>query len=155
MYSQFRTWTLARVWDQVLSALIAEDLVEETTLMLDSTGIRVHQHASGVKKGRSRGGLTTKVHAVTDGLGNPLRFLLSGGNQNDICMAQELLESFDLTGKLILADRGYDSGKFIRWVEERGGMVVIPSRVNAKCPGNTNWHTCKERHLMEKTVRET
>ena len=65
-------------------------------------------------------------------------------------MAQELLESFDLTGKLILADRGYDSAKFIRWVEERGGIVVIPSRVNAKCPGNTDWHTCKERHLMEK-----
>ena len=49
-----------------------------------------------------------------------MRFLLSGGNQNDICMAQELLEPFDLTGKLILADRGYDSAKFIRWVEERG-----------------------------------
>ena len=28
--------------------------------------------------------------------------------------------------------------------------MVIPSRVNAKCPGNTDWHTCKERHLMEK-----
>ena len=52
VYSRFRTWTLAGVWDQVLSALIAEDLVEKTTLMLDSTGIRVHQHASGAKKGR-------------------------------------------------------------------------------------------------------
>ena len=48
--------------------------------------------------GRSGGGLTTKVHAVTDGLGNSLRFLLSGGNLHDICMAQELLESFDLSG---------------------------------------------------------
>ena len=35
-------------------------------------------------------GLTTKVHAVTDELGNPLRFLLSGGKRNDICMAQAL-----------------------------------------------------------------
>ena len=104
----------------------------------------------GEKIGRSRGGLSIKVHAVTDGPGNPLHFLLSGGNRNDICMAQELLEPFDLTGKLILADRGYDSAKFIRWVEERGGIVVIPSRVNAKCPGNTDWHTCKERHLIEK-----
>ena len=32
------------------------------------------------------------MHTVTDGLGNPLRFLLSGGNRHDICMAQELLE---------------------------------------------------------------
>ena len=71
---------------------------------------------------------------MTDGLGNPLSFLLSGGNCHDICMAQTLLEPFDLTGKLILADKGYDSTKFIRWVKQRGGIVVIPSRVNAKSP---------------------
>lgn len=79
-----------------------------------------------------------------------MRFLLSGGNCHDICMAQELLEPFDLTGKLILADKGYDSIKFIQWVEERGGIVVIPSRVNAKCSRDTDWHTYKERHLIEK-----
>lgn len=76
--------------------------------------------------------MTTKVHAVTDGLGDPLRFLLSSGNHNDICMAQTLLGRFDLRGKLILADNGYDSGQFVRWVEERGGIVVIPSRVVLK-----------------------
>ena len=76
-----------------------------------------------------------------------IAFLLSGGNRNDICMAQALLESFTLNGKLILADKGYGSGKFVRWVEERGGIVVIPSRVNAKHPRNTDWHTYKERHL--------
>ena len=64
--------------------------------------------------------MTTKVHAVTDGLGNPLRFLLSSGNRNDICMAQALLEPFDLRGRLILADKGYDSDKFVRWVGNRG-----------------------------------
>ena len=73
--------------------------------------------------GRSRGGLTTKVHVVTDGLGNPLRFLLSSGNRNDICLAREILEPFALTGKLILADKGYDSDKFVRWIEERGGFL--------------------------------
>ena len=50
--------------------------------------------------------MTTKVHAVTDGLGNPLRFLLSCGNRNDISMAQALLEPFGLSGRLILADKG-------------------------------------------------
>ena len=93
--------------------------------------------------------MTTKVHAVTDGLGNPLRFLLSSGNRNDIRMAQALLGPFDLRGKLILADKGYDSDQFIRWVEERGGIVVIPSRVNARHPRPTDWHTYKERHLVE------
>ena len=64
--------------------------------------------------GRSRGGLTTKVHAVTDGLWNPLRFLLSNRNRNDICMAQTLPGPFVLRGKLILADKGYDSNQFAR-----------------------------------------
>ena len=99
--------------------------------------------------GRSRGGLTTKVHVVTDGLGNPLRFLLSSGNRNDICLAREILEPFALTGKLILADKGYDSDKFVRWIKERGGIPVIPSRNSARQPRETDWHTYKERHLIE------
>lgn len=65
-------------------------------------------------------------------------------------MAQALLEPFDLTGKLIIADKGYDSEKFVRWVEKRGGIVVIPSRITARHPRNTDWHTYKERHLIEK-----
>ena len=97
--------------------------------------------------------MTTKVHAVTDGLGNPLRFLLSSGNRNDICMAQALLEPFDLSGRLILADKGYDSDKFVHWIEERGGIVVIPSRICAKRPRNTDWHTYKERHRGENLYR--
>ena len=91
VYNRFRAETKAGVWENILTALIEQDLVDETKLMLDSTTIKVHQHAGGAEKGRyheetvrSRGGLTTKVHAVTDGLRNPLRFLLSSGNRNDI-----------------------------------------------------------------------
>lgn len=51
VYSRFRAWTLAGVWEKVFAYLIEQDIVEETTLMLDSTTIKVHQHASGVKKG--------------------------------------------------------------------------------------------------------
>ena len=65
-------------------------------------------------------------------------------------MAQARLEPFDLNGKLILADKGYDSDKFARWLKERGGIVVIPSRITAKHPKKTDWHTYKERHLVEK-----
>ena len=64
-------------------------------------------------------------------------------------MAQALLEPFDLRGRLILADKGYDSDKFVRWIEERGGIVVIPSRANAKRPRHTDWHIYKECHLVE------
>ena len=59
------------------------------------------------------------------------------------------MEPFALNGKLILADKGYDSDKFVRWLEERGGIAVIPSRITAKHPRKTDWHTYKERHLVE------
>ena len=78
-----------------------------------------------------------------------LGFLLSSGNRNDICMAQALLEPVDLDGKLIPADKGYGSDQFVRWLEERGGIVVIPGRIIAKHPRSTDWRIYKERHLVE------
>ena len=54
--------------------------------------------------GRSRGGLATKIHMVTDRPGNPLHFLLSSSNRNDSCMAHTLPEPFDLTGKASLSN---------------------------------------------------
>ena len=55
VYSRFRAWTKAGVWERILIALIEQDLVDEITLMLDSPTVKVHQHASGAKKGISRG----------------------------------------------------------------------------------------------------
>ena len=51
VYSRFRAWTKAGVWENVLTNLIQQDIVDETTLMLDSTTVKVHQHASGAEKG--------------------------------------------------------------------------------------------------------
>ena len=86
---------------------------------------------------------------MVDGLGNPLKFILSNGNRNDICLAQELLEGFDLHDKLILADKGYDSDKFVKWIEARGGIAVIPSRITAKIQRDIDRDVYNERHLVE------
>ena len=51
VYSRFRAWTKADVWENVLAQLIQQDIVDGTTFMLDSTSIKVHQYASGSKKG--------------------------------------------------------------------------------------------------------
>ena len=50
VYSRFRVWTKAGVWKRILFILIGQDLVDESTLMLDSTAVKVHQHGSGAKK---------------------------------------------------------------------------------------------------------
>jgi transposase len=86
---------------------------------------------------------------VTDGLGNPLKFMLSSGNRNDIKFAQKLLEPFDLQGKLILADRGYDSQELVDWIEERGGIVIIPSRITNRVQREIDRDEYNERHLVE------
>jgi len=55
VYTRYRRWTMAGVWQEVLHALIAEDIVDDTELMLDSTIIKVHQHGSGKKGANARG----------------------------------------------------------------------------------------------------
>jgi transposase len=68
-------------------------------LIVDSTIIRAHQHAAGAKKGaedqalgRSRGGLSTKIHMVVRGLGCPVRFTLTAGQKGDAPQADALIE---------------------------------------------------------------
>ena len=51
MYSQFRVWTKAVVLEQIFSVLIEQALVEEITLMLDSTTVKIHQHTNKTRKG--------------------------------------------------------------------------------------------------------
>ena len=57
--------------------------------------------------GRSRGGFSTKIHVSVDGLGNPLRFILTGGQQHDITQAEGLIAGY--AGEHVLADQGYDA----------------------------------------------
>ncbi|TCP12946.1 transposase [Simplicispira metamorpha] len=57
--------------------------------------------------GVSRGGLNTKIHAVCDALGNPLRFKLTAGNKSDTPELIGLIQ--DLPGQELLADKIYDS----------------------------------------------
>src|ERR671913_624507 len=61
--------------------------------------------------GRSRGGLTTKIHTIVDALGNPLAVSLTGGHVHDVTQAQVLTQEIEPAA--LLADKGYDSAGFI------------------------------------------
>ncbi len=69
-YNRFVRWRRAGVWDRILTAISHRDDAE--VQMIDSTIVRAHQHASCIRNnasegfGRSRGGLTTTIHAVVD-----------------------------------------------------------------------------------------
>ena len=100
--------------------------------------------------GRSRGGFSTKIHLATDALGNALRFILTGGQRNDITQAQALVN--DLVADYVIADKGYDAAPFVMKLKARNLEVVIPSRRNRKEQREIDTHLYKERHLIENQI---
>ena len=99
--------------------------------------------------GRSRGGLTTKIHAVVDALGHPLRFELTAGQDHDSIKGYEMLKSIDLTRTQVLADRAYDTDRILELLEEQGALPVIPSKKNRRVQRQWDKDIYKERHVIE------
>lgn len=82
-----------------------------------------------------------------DGLGNPLRFRLTGGQRHDITQAADLVAELDF--ERLIADRSYDAQEFIQVIHEVEAEVVIPPRQNRKESREYDKHWYKERHLAE------
>lgn len=110
-------------------------------------GSRSEKKHGAQELGRSRGGFTTKIHIAVDALGNALRFILTGGERNDVTQAGNLTAG--LMFETLIADKGYDSEKFVESIEESGKQVVIPSRSNKRKRREYDRHLYRERHLVE------
>ena len=102
---------------------------------------------AAIFRSQSRRTRRAKIHLATDALGNAIRFILTGGQRNDITQAEALLEN--LFPDYVLADKGYDSDKFVLLLKKRNSEVVIPSRVNRKIQREIDTDLYKERHLIE------
>ncbi len=104
--------------------------------MTAPTIVRVHQQAGGNKRqtgnaciGRSREGLTTKLHARVVGNGLPAQLELSPGQVNDAPMAEILLDPLAV-GAVVLADRAYDADWIRDVIEEQDCQACIPPKIN-------------------------
>jgi transposase len=97
--------------------------------------------------GRSRGGLTTKIHVVVDGLGLPLEISLTEGQAHDI--TQSHLALAGEPSEYVICDKGYDSEEFRTNIEKSGRKSVIPPRKCRKSQFDYDKHIYKERHLVE------
>src|SRR5438552_1803863 len=75
--------------------------------------------------GRSRGGLTTKIHTLTDAQGRPLQFILTAGQAHDSTTAAELLAGRTTTG--VIADKAYDSDALRMLIADAQAEAIIPS----------------------------
>ena len=103
--------------------------------------------------GRSRGGLTSKIVAVTDALCYLVRFVLLLGQAHDLAGMPDLLEGLEF-GALV-GDKAFDADWLVDEVERRGAMAVIPSKRNRKVPRDHDGEMYKWRHQVENFLAKT
>jgi transposase len=80
-------------------------------------------------------------------LGNPLRFILTGGECHESPHAPALIEGFAM--RVLIGDKGYDAADFIKALAAAGVEAVIPPRVNRLEQRGYDAHLYRERHLVE------
>ncbi len=97
--------------------------------------------------GRSRGGFSTKIHIAVDALGNPLRLILTAGQESDVTQGAPLIKDF--AAQAVIADKGYDSDELVKTITALQAQAVIPPRANRKEQREYDRHLYRERHLVE------
>ncbi len=121
---------------------LADQSGETETLMIDATQLKTHRTASNLGQekggrgrliGRTKGGMNSKLHAVTDAIGRPMRLFLTAGQRSDYIGARALLSSLP-SAKHMLADRGYDADWYRQALEGKGIKPCIPSQKGRKVP---------------------
>jgi len=152
-YNRFVRWRRAGVWDQLMNALTAGH--DTAVQMIDMFIVRVHQHGACIAgnseqlMGRSRGGLTTKIHAVVDTSGLPVRLALTTGEAHDNRLVVTLLSALK-SGAMLLADRGLDADWIRTFVSEHSAWANIPPKRNRKEAICFSPYLYKARNLVER-----
>jgi transposase len=156
VHQRFTRWAKAGIWEHIFQVLLADP--NNTYIMIDSTIVRAHQQAVWGKGeptpgfGASRGGLSTKIHLVTDAQGQPIRFSVTGGQAHDAPQAIPLLTSIKAEG--VIGDKGYDSDQILNFIQRQGAIAVIPPKSNRKAPREYDRELYKQRNLIERTFNK-
>jgi len=99
--------------------------------------------------GRSRGGLTTKIHALVDADGLPIRLQLTAGQRHDGPVAEEMLDGLN-DGDILLADKAYDADAIRDGASERGAWANIPPKSNRRKSFPFSKYLYKQRNKVER-----
>lgn len=99
--------------------------------------------------GRSRGGLTTKIHARVDAKGRPVCLLISPGEVHDAACAEALLDGLE-NGAVVIADKGYDADSIRTHIRDQGAIPNIPNRSNRKTKYRWTKAIYRERNHVER-----
>ncbi|MCV6591820.1 MAG: IS5 family transposase [Silicimonas sp.] len=168
VYRQFRRWTLAGLWEDIMEVLNQSGAVPAAlqTIPLggkaacraaDSTVIRAHHQAAGGKRGtprqdfgRSRGGFTTKIHLLVNAAGLPMRTEITPGQTSDY-IGFDLVMADNLPApRVLLADRGYDADRIRDTLEKRDALPVIPMRKSRKKHVGVDRKLYRLRNMVER-----
>ncbi len=133
-YNRFVRWRKAGVWDHVLGEI--SKAFDGDIVMIDSMG-------------RSRGGVTTKIHAVVDADGRPIRLALTAGQAHNGRMAEPSLQTIS-KGTILLADKAYDTNAIRAFAKQRQAWANIPAKSNRKGSFPFSQWVYRQRNLVER-----
>ncbi|MFT9026599.1 IS5 family transposase [Acetobacter indonesiensis] len=156
LYNRWKRWGAMGIFIRMMDGLAAGK-AEPQTIMIDATYLKAHRTASSLrfKKGargrligRTKGGMNTKLHAVTDRNGRPLDFFMTAGQISDYTGAAALLDGLP-PAEWMLADRGYDADWFRNALKEKGIKPCIPGRKSRGKPIKYDNRKYKRRNCIE------
>ena len=136
IYMKFSRWSKNGTISKILEAMKKQKLLNEGDYIffIDSTSIKVSPNANKNKKnqkqsiGRSKGGLTTKLHLCCTS-SCPVVFRLSSGNSHDAPEGRKLIESiYSKNNNYLLMDRAYEDDKTLALAENHGLKIVAPPK---------------------------
>jgi transposase len=140
IYTRYRRWEARGVWKRLWQKVQAEDIAGATQCFIDSTTVRAHQHAAGAPGktaaesalGRSRGGMTTKIHVASVNENHTLVIQITPGQASDCAQFDAIYEDLPKENVIFSAalDKGYDSNAIRAKLAEDGIEPVIPGRSN-------------------------
>ena len=99
--------------------------------------------------GRSRGGLTTKVHALVDATGQLVNLKITPGQAHDGRSADDMLDTVQ-QGCTLLADRAYDSDRLHAELASKGAVANVRAVRNRKAPPPFDRELYKQRNIVER-----
>lgn len=156
IYHKFRKWCAQNVFEDILKVLVA-DTEKYLLVEIDSTFCKVHPHAAGARKkygnqaiGVSRGGKTTKIHALVTENFQLIGLMLTGGQVHDSECATELLSKVNLDCKTILGDKAFCSARIRDFIQAQGGTVCIPDKANSRTKYEFDRELYKARNVVER-----
>ena len=146
-------WAKKGVFTKILK-YVAEQNNEDSFAVMDASYVKVHQDACYFPLddenqcfGKTKGGRNTKIHALTNGKGQALNFILTPVNKHEVTVAIDLLEYGE--DRIVLGDKGYDSDQLREEISAAGGIAQIPGKSNRIKEVFYIKEVAKIRHVVE------